>query len=178
MKTFATTTAPVDLGVGAPSGDRCEQTDHQKGKFMTTITPIPDPTPPAGAEPDIWEDDGHRDVYASVGCVLSSGDILRCPLVTTMARQDQAGALDEIRVDVEADGALTAWQARELARYLIQAAAIAESWAGSTGADCRLATAKAAVMDAYIGLRELPGNAGDYLRAALDSIADAQAVTR
>lgn len=145
---------------------------------MTTITRAADPTPPPGADPDIWEDDDRRDVYASVGCVLSSSDILRCPIVTAVARQDQTGALDEIRVDIEAEGDLTTWQARELARYLIEAAAIAESWAGSTGADSRLATAKAAVMDAYIALRELPGNTGDYLRAALDSIADAEAVTR
>lgn len=140
--------------------------------------PTADPAPPPGAEADIWEDDGHRDVYASVGCILSTSDLLRCPLVSTMARQDRGGALNDVRVDIEAEGALTTWQAREMAGYLIEAAAIAESWAGSTGADSRLALAKVAVMDAYIGLRELPGNAGDYLRAALDSIGDAQAVTR
>lgn len=154
------------------------QQETEKGSSMTTITRHPEPAPPPGAEPDIWEADGHRDVYASVGCVLSSSDILRCPIVTAVARQNGTGALDEIRVDIEAEGDLTPWQARELARYLIEAATIAESWAGSTGADSRLATAKAAVMDAYIALRELPGNAGDYLRAALDSISDAEAVAR
>jgi hypothetical protein len=137
-----------------------------------------DPAPPPGGEPDIWEADGHRDVYASVGCVLSSGDIMRCPLVTTTARQDQAGALDQIRVDIEAFAPLTAEQARELAGYLTQAAGVAEQWAGMTLADSRLSAAKAAVMDAYIALRKMPGNAGDYLRAALDSIADAEAVRR
>lgn len=145
---------------------------------MNTIARHPDPAPPPGAEPDIWEADGHRDVYVAVGCVLSSAEILRCPIVSTTARQNRSGALDEIRVDIEAEGDLTNWQARELARYLIEAATIAESWAGSAGVDSRLATAKAAVMDAYIAVRELPGNAGDYLRAALDSISDAEAVAR
>lgn len=148
---------------------------------MTTITRAADPTPPPGADPDIWEDDGHRDIYASVGCVLSSADIFRCPLVDTMARQDHAGAITEIRVviDINSSAAdLTAEQARELAGYLIEAAGIAERWAGNTDVGSRLSTAKVAVMTAYLGLRELPGNASDYIRAALDSIADAEAVTR
>jgi hypothetical protein len=179
MDTPEITTAPVNPGVSAPGGSRCNNPSAKKGTSMIAQQTDTDPTPPPGADADIWEDDGHRDVYAPVGCVISSSDdIMLCPLVTTVARQDRAGALDQIRVEVDAMSDLTAEHAMELAVYLTQAAAIAEQWAGRTLADCRLSTAKAAVMEAYIELRKLPGNAGDYLRAALDSISDAEAVTR
>lgn len=147
---------------------------------MSTITHTADPTPPSGAEPDIWEDDGRRDVYASVGGVFSSSDLLACPLVTAKARQDRAGTLDQICVEVDAPAAdLTAEQARELAAHLLHAAGIVERWNGNTNPAGRLEAAKIIVLQAYLTLRELPGsNAGDYLRAALDSIADAEAVTR
>ncbi|GFG81653.1 hypothetical protein [Mycobacterium paragordonae] len=147
---------------------------------MTTIARQPDPTPPSGAEPDIWESDGRRDVYTSVGCVLARQDILRCPLVTTIARQDRAGVVDRIRVAIEADVDLTAEQARELAGYLIRAAGIADRWAGQAQEDqiTVLSAARDAVLAAYIELRELPGNVGDYLRAALDSISDAEGAAR
>lgn len=39
--------------------------------------------------------------------------------------------------------------------------------------DTRLVTAKTAVLEAYNTLKQTPGNVGDYLRAALDSITDA-----
>ncbi|OBI92087.1 hypothetical protein A5661_26390 [Mycobacterium asiaticum] len=110
--------------------------------------------------------------------MVSSREILACPLVATTARQDRSGGLQNIRVDVDATADLTAGQARELAGHLIHAAGIAEQWAETADTTSRLATAKAAAMDAYIALRGLPGNAGDYLRAALDSISDAQAVVR
>ncbi|ORB89751.1 hypothetical protein [Mycobacterium persicum] len=146
---------------------------------MNTITRHPDPTPPPGAEPDIWEADGHRDVYASVGCVFASSDLLACPLVTAKARQDRAGVLEQICVEVDAPAAdLTPEQARELAAHLLHAAGIVDRWAGNTNAAGRLDAAKIVVLQAYLAVRELPGNGGDYLRSALDSIADAEAVLR
>lgn len=42
----------------------------------------------------------------------------------------------------------------------------------------QLSAAKAALLSLYDVVRAMPGNAGDYVRAALDSVADAQAVLR
>ncbi|AYE97907.1 hypothetical protein C0J29_27050 [Mycobacterium paragordonae] len=88
--------------------------------------------------------------------------------------------VDRIRVAIEADVDLTAEQARELAGYLIRAAGIADRWAGQAQEDqiTVLSAARDAVLAAYIELRELPGNVGDYLRAALDSISDAEGAAR
>jgi hypothetical protein len=66
--------------------------------------------------------------------------------------------------------------ARLLAGALIAAADLADQWAAAD--NHLLVTAKAAVLQAYNALKTTPGNAGDYLRAALDSITDAQAVLR
>jgi hypothetical protein len=41
-----------------------------------------------------------------------------------------------------------------------------------------LSTARVAVLEAYEALRTAPGNSGDYLKAALDSVGEAIEVLR
>jgi hypothetical protein len=43
------------------------------------VSPIGDITPPVGAEPDLWAASGVRDVYAIIGHIPTSPDLLRCP---------------------------------------------------------------------------------------------------
>jgi hypothetical protein len=52
-------------------------------------------------------------------------------------------------------------------------------WAGrGLDIDTRRSSARVAVLDAYHALAAAPGNSGDHLRAALDSIDDAIEVLR
>jgi hypothetical protein len=140
--------------------------------------------PPPGAEPDLWVA-GQRDIYSQIGYVATSTDLLSCPAVTVVAEQyadGRIGCIDVI-LDVEMGGShsdLSSAHARELAGMLTAGADLADTWAGNAPTtDTRLSTAKAAVMEAYNALKLVPGNAGDYLRAALDSIDDAiEAVAR
>jgi hypothetical protein len=67
-------------------------------------------------------------------------------------------------------------KARELAQMLIDAAHQADVWGGLPVDP--LADVRAAVLQAYNTYKQVPGNAGDYLRAALDSISDAAEVLR
>ncbi|MFN3003256.1 hypothetical protein [Mycolicibacterium wolinskyi] len=138
------------------------------------------PVPPGG-EPDLWIG-GQRDVYREVGTIPLTNDLLLNPCVTVLAEQRQDGTLGCIDVLIDVDvlhNGLSATQARELAALLNSGADLADTWAGNTpNTDSRLAAAKNAVFEAYNALRLVPGNAGDYLRAALDSIADAIEVTR
>lgn len=154
---------------------------------MTTITRHPEPAPPPGAQPDAWEHFDDDEMYRVVlGPLMSVAGRSEVTVQSSAIQFDDGGICTsdavieapKVYIASDSDRGLTAEQARELARYLIQAAAIAESWTGGGGADSRLATAKAAVMDAYVAFRRLPGNAADYLRAALDSVTDAEAVTR
>jgi hypothetical protein len=72
--------------------------------------------------------------------------------------------------DEEAFVVLNADQSARLARLLTGTPPEEAS------AELRVARAKKAVLEAYIALKTAPGNAGDYLRAALDSISDAEEV--
>lgn len=98
---------------------------------MTTtaqINPYPDVSPPAGAEPDVWEDSGpmpHRDVYTIPRYVLNStGDPLRSPVVVAEAVQWANGTIESpsVSVEVPASPGLTSTQARDLAKLLLVAA--------------------------------------------------------
>ncbi|PQE01406.1 hypothetical protein CYL16_04805 [Mycobacterium sp. EPG1] len=66
--------------------------------------------------------------------------------------------------------------ARALANALMDLSDLADTWTGSTSVDAAMTNARRAVWVAYMLLRTAPGNVGDYLRAALDSIEDAEAV--
>lgn len=93
-----------------------------------------EPELPLGAQPDIWEDDGHRDVYRQIGVVPVSTDPLRCPTVTVLAEQRRDGTLGCIDVVLDvamghSDAGMNAEQARELARLLTDAADLADRWA-------------------------------------------------
>ncbi|MDN4522626.1 hypothetical protein [Mycolicibacterium austroafricanum] len=68
--------------------------------------------------------------------------------------------------------------ARALANALQDLADLADTWTGTTDVHAVMANAHRAVRAAYILLRTEPGNVGDYLRAALDSISDAEEVIR
>jgi hypothetical protein len=128
---------------------------------------------------------GQRDVYAQVGYIAVSRDLLKCPAVTVVAEQYSDGRLGAIDVILDVDlgqshSGLSATQARELAGLLHEGADLVDQWAGrSPSPDSRLATVRATLHAAYMELRTATGNAGDYLKGALDSLDDAiEAVTR
>ncbi|WP_199253847.1 hypothetical protein [Mycolicibacterium mengxianglii] len=85
---------------------------------------------PPGADADTWVCKT-RDIYQAIGTVLASDDIMKCPLVTAMARQRLDGQLEQFFVEVDDAGRqpLSAVQARELAAYLIEAATVIDGWA-------------------------------------------------
>ncbi len=69
--------------------------------------------------------------------------------------------------------------ARRIADNIRLVADQVDRWVGRTpSGHALLADARAAVERAYLSVRTEAGNSGDYLRAALDCITDAQAVTR
>lgn len=64
--------------------------------------------------------------------------------------------------------------ARVIAAAIVRVADQVDAWAGrSADVHPRLVAARAAVGEAYAAVKLLPGNAGDYTRAALDSLDDA-----
>ena len=135
---------------------------------QTTTNPYPDVAPPPGFEADRWDDAG-RDIYQLAGTVLASNDFMKCPLVSAVARQRLDGSLESLTVEVDDAGhqPLTSTQAREMAGYLIEAADMIDRWAGRSANDSRLAMVHATVLETYNALKTVPGNAGDYLKAAL-----------
>jgi hypothetical protein len=141
--------------------------------MMTQPTDVP---VPPGAEPDQWIG-GQRDVYSTVGHVATSRDLLKCPAVTVVAEQRQNGHLGAIDVHVDVDpmhSGMGVSQARELAALINVGADLADQWAGRAPSSAdRLAALRAELHAAYTALRTAPGNVGDYLRAALDSLDDA-----
>jgi len=98
---------------------------------MMTITHTADVQPPPGAEADLWLHDGYREVYNTVGVVVTSDDFMRCPMVTVIADQYRDGHLQNIAVEVDDAGhePLTPSQAIELAQYITEAADVATKWA-------------------------------------------------
>jgi hypothetical protein len=76
------------------------------------------------------------------------------------------------------DNDYTVREAREIARALIQAADLADQWAGVPGRSITelLADAFSILRVAHSQLSTRPGNADSYVRAALDSISDAAEV--
>lgn len=92
-----------------------------------------EPAPPTGAEPDMWNAEGVREVYQQVGYIPVSTDLLSCPTVTVSAEQRRDGSIGciDILLDVamgRSDAALSITQARELSALLIQATTIADGW--------------------------------------------------
>jgi hypothetical protein len=149
---------------------------------VTTTAPnVLVPPLPAGAEADLWTDAGIRDLYAQIGTVPVTADVLRCPTVAVIAEQHRDGTLGAIDVAVDIDRrhkGLSAAHARELSALLTAGADLAEQWAdGQPDPADRLAALRSQLHAAYMALRGEPGNTGDYLRAALDSIDDAIAAT-
>jgi hypothetical protein len=102
---------------------------------------------------------------------------MKCPIVTVSAEQHSDGSLGCIDVEIEVDkrhNGLSAAQARELAGLLTAGADLADQWAGGQPfPPGRLAALRAELHAAYMSLRAEPGNSGDYLRAAMDSLDDA-----
>ncbi len=159
--------------------------------MTTTSSPTaPNVAPPPGAEPDVWEGTTpmpHRVVYTEPRCVLNrTGDHLRSPVVVAQAIQWADGFLDDglieppsVSIESSGDHGLTSAQARELAAAILEAADEIDGWAGRTGDPAAaLATARQALQVAYQATRLVPGNSGDYVHAAIDSIDDAIEGTR
>ena len=150
---------------------------------MTTVSQPVEPTPPPGGTPDQWIGK-QRDVHQIVGHVSTSPDLLKCPAVTVVAEQYLDGRIGCIDVLVDVDSmhsAMGAAQARELAGLIVQGADLADQWAGAiTGLTPveLLANAFSALRVAHGALELVDGNAGDYVKAALDSISDAAEVLR
>lgn len=102
---------------------------------MTSTADLsPDIAPPPGAAPDMWTDEGVREVWRQVGTVAVSRDPLKCPTVTVLAEQRRDGSLGciDVLLDVamgRSDAGMAVVQARELARLLTEAADLAEQWA-------------------------------------------------
>lgn len=148
-----------------------------------TVQPNPIIPLPPGADPDDpnnwdWQDaDSEYPAYRVVGRTISTLD--DCDIRTlavqygdgTIAIDDQDGP----RVYVGMSD-YTAAEARALAAALSEAAVFAEDWAGTPAAP--LSEVKAALIEAFNKYRNTPGNAGDYIRAAVDAISDAMEVLR
>lgn len=153
-----------------------------------------DPPLPADAQPDQWIG-GQRDVYAIIGHVAVSPDLLKCPAVTTLAEQRRDGTLGCTDVLVDVDpmcNGLSARQARELAALLQQGADLADRWTGTAGPSTTelLARASSVLRVAHSALRSEATDAVDddefgayseatsYVQATLDTIQDALEVLR
>lgn len=158
---------------------------------MNTITPFNEVALPPGADPtwvDEWalHDDGiaYRLVWSrpmpgwSKPVPGFSDEDVRI-VVTQFADGSIGTSGDDAPVVYCGQADHTPSSARLLAQSLVTAADLADEWTstGPTLAE-RLAVARAALLAAYHAAATMPGNAGDYLRAALDSIADAEAVQR
>jgi hypothetical protein len=102
-------------------------TDKSRDQVVVRYAP-PDVAPPVGAEPDLWTAGGVRDVYAIIGHIPTSPDLLRCPAVTVIAEQRRNGTIGAVDIDVDARAGLSAAQARELAALLIAGADLADKW--------------------------------------------------
>lgn len=164
-------------------------TEISGGTVMSTLPTAADLRLPPNAEPDLWVG-GQRDVYAQIGHVVTSNDLLSCPSVTVVAEQRVNGHLRKIQVVLDvamnhSHAGLTAAQVRELSDLLLAGADLADRWAGvpepapvvKSPVEL-LADAFSALRAAHSQLATLPGNADSYVRAALDSISDATAVLR
>lgn len=133
--------------------------------------------PPDTVSLDGWQGNEYR---------VISGPDRRVPgvdgIVGTSAVQYADGSIDQSEVDsprvwTDITGALTAQQARQIAGALVAAADEIDGWADAGAARMRALTAAIrATREAYDALATAPGNAGDYLRAALDSITEATAL--
>jgi hypothetical protein len=94
-------------------------------KPQTTVSELPIPI---GGTPDLWTAAGVRDIYAQIGYIPTSPDLLRCPAVTVIAEQRRNGSLGAIDIDIDARAGLSIVQARELAALLVAGAELAEQW--------------------------------------------------
>lgn len=148
-----TVPADVPLPVGAETSDLWTDWNNECRVIFTPDHPV-----------------GNTDlaVYASA-IQLADGTI-----------DDGSGATHEPpRIWLGERGGMSSGQARELAATLVQLASIVDQWTGQRlRVDTRLSTVRAALLEALQPVKRLPGNAGDYLQAALDSIDEVIEVTR
>jgi hypothetical protein len=149
-----------------------------------TVTQQPEVALPPGADsthqhPDEWEP--HEDAdHPAYRCVWSqafhqAADI-RAVVVQFADGRIASEGQDAPLIYINGDDYLPD-DARAVATAIVAAADLADQWVGNAPSpQAQLAAAKTAVLAAYNAFRPAPGNAGDYLRAALDSIADAAEV--
>ncbi|TDO15003.1 hypothetical protein EV580_3143 [Mycobacterium sp. BK086] len=151
-----------------------------------TITHTPDVALPPGADParlEEWE------TYEGSACRLVWSTLMSLPeeidydVRVVVASQSPDGAIivnsaEGPFVHLGDGNEYSSDDARTVATALLTPADLADQWAGKTTPSSWLAIAEAAVREAYAAFRTAPGNAGDYLKAALDCLADAQAVAR
>ena len=142
------------------------------------------PALPPGADPEGADDDWQPalDGFPSYRCVWSppiNSDLdIRAVVIQYADGRIETEGDDAPLVYIGADHYATD-KARWIAQKLLEVADLADRWAGTVPVvEARLVQVRSVVESAYVALRTEPGNVGDYLRAALDSIADAQAVTR
>ncbi len=108
---------------------------------MSTITPPTNLPVPPGGEADQWIGD-RREVYAVIGHVPVSSDLLSCPAVTVVAEQRADASLSAIAVHVHGapfNAGLDVLHARQLASLIEAGADLADRWAARAGS-CRYCT--------------------------------------
>lgn len=158
---------------------------------ITTVR-IPDVALPTGADPswrDEWQDYGDGRAYRLVWSPampgwsrpgFQKGDVQDVRVAVTQFSDGTIGTDGDDEPMIHADDAgMSVAETRRFSRALLAAADLAEEWSGLQPDPVEaLALARHTLQTAYAATRMLPGNAGDYVRAALDSILDAEAVTR
>lgn len=166
---------------------------------MTTVTPTPDVSLPPGADAN-WDNQWENDEGRAYRIVWSNP----LPLNNPWTEPNPGWRDNDVRLAVTqyGDGTISdatddpgdrpliyvggesysIESARALSAALLDAANLAEEW---TGQESGKATAQRALIDAHRAVRNAwhlakmkPGNAGDYLRAALDSLCDATEALR
>jgi hypothetical protein len=140
----------------------------------TTSHDLADLPVPPGARPDAWQQDAPPPYRVQFGELRAiDGLDIDCVNVQATAVQLSDGRIDNGSVYEPPhvylwDDGMSPAQARGAGRRTEQAADGADRWAADV--DTRLRSARDAVAAAYHALAAAPGNSGDHLRAALDSI--------
>lgn len=115
-----------------------EQENSMIDPFPDTAQ-VSDPPMPKGATADPWKNDDYpvRSVWAQIGVVATSADLLVCPTVTLAGEQFRGdGRIDDVEILIDGDlgtTCLSMTQSLELAALLCDAFVLAAEWIGARG---------------------------------------------